>query len=87
MLIGAPLVAGAGAVAATQTVGGMIEQSTMIGDYQNAQYQYLQSLAPGHNTQAPMPDFETVNRRPQRRVKGGHMGATGDLVFAMHNRR
>jgi len=49
--------------------------------HQMSRQQILNSAAPRDTSKQVNPTFSG------RRVKGGHMGATGDLVFAMNNRR
>ena len=87
LLVGGTALAGAGAIGAGNYASNTIQQTQMIARYQNAQFNSLQSMAPGSRPQGVAPDFMDANRRPPSQVRGGHMGASGDLVFAMNNRR
>jgi len=91
-----PIVAGAlvlGGLAAVSAgakgiehTANMAQQSSLIASYQNQQHQGLLNMAPGSRHQEGVaPTFSGSQGR--RSVRGGHMGADGNLVFAMHNRR
>lgn len=82
-------VLGVGAVmaakATAKTAGGIMDHSEMITSYNKSQYAQAMSQRP-QGDQYIAPTW-SGNSGSRRRVRGGHMGATGDLTFAMHNRR